>query len=288
MMVHRRTSLCLLGALALLLVPACEGFAPYKARPAAGADPMGARLRAAPQEMPQTVIDAEENAAGGGRRARIGGFAASGLLSAALGAVGNSDTPLRSAVPLHNSFLGNFLYSAVAGLAGTLIYLEFETKKANQKRIFEEMEARMGKGASRGGGGAPAKKSRKKGKKGKKGKKADATKGFSASGAPAKAAPTKAQQTKAEPAEAEPAKEAAGEYESPTKALGDVMSAVGLSDLYSQADNLARAGAVKLNEELEDKGYLPKLSAEGGAGAPAEEETADGQAPPTAGKEQED
>jgi len=218
------------------------------------------RLEAQKPQIPPEIIEAEEKAAGPGRNIRVAAFGALTLLSAGVGAVGTSQTPLAEAVPLHGNIIGNLLYAGVAGLSGTLVFLEFGTKAENQRRIYEEALKRVEKREQP----TPAKR-KAKGQASKR-KKGASSKGFAAG---ASAPPPKQEQVQAAQAEALPTAEAEaelqapqGQYESPTKPLGDAMEKVGLGQLFKEADSMAQASALKLNQELEDRGVLPRLDSE--------------------------
>lgn len=203
-------------------------------------------IRAA-EPPPPEVIEAEANATPN-RKYRLAGAATVGALAVTQAGLGVCSlagveglAELGDNVLLFgNPFLTLLVDVGLAGTAGLTWQQEQATREANVARIWEEVQRRR-KGGAKSGENRSQKRARKK---------PGAAKPVGM--APVAAAPP----ASAPPAPPPPASPPPG------SAFGGL--AAKASSFFDEANAMGRASALELNAQLEERGVLPKLEADGG------------------------
>ncbi len=218
----------------------------------------------AQQEPPPAVVDAEKNATPM-RKYRLAGIGALATLSAGsaalcLATLADADGARELAdniLPFGNEYLSLVGTSAILAGCAWAWGEEEKTRQANIQRIFEEVQRRKANGDLTRP--VPADKGAKKKKK----------KSRLQNKTPAQARAL--QRASAAQSEAAPAKGKSAQADEGLRAAAPSPSAAGglVGDFFAEANALARAQALSLNDALEERGVLPKLDQD--AGQPEQE-----------------
>jgi hypothetical protein len=213
-------------------------------------------LTSIPDEYLEVITTAESKTpAASERKFRVIGYSIGAILCITLGVItaaatgGNQGAAeVMEYLPGGPGVIGCAIDTLGAGFFGTFVFLEIKTAEENRVRIYEEIIRRSGEG--KGGGGTDTKKKKKKRKGGNvRGKRMGeiASLAVEVSGGEDKGA-----------SEVPPASVSPVESSSPK----GVFSAA--KDFYKRADEMAASQALLLNKELEERGFVEKITDETG------------------------